>query len=326
MIDLPSCSAAAARALSDIASRLPARFAVAGKDVVAALLLGVRQEPPEDWHRAAVRFASQQVSVAMAPDLLPQSAIAHWPDIERVGVTDSLRDILRDMLLADIGDDIERLAGEPPRWIAAPSGDAPPYAISLVQPASMAPLATIEFDERTLSWLAARCASLPAHQVAIDELTLPLGLVIDRVAVSRAELARIGPRDVILLDQSPMDDEGALAAVLCMPGFPGFRVRMAGSRASLESPVDAAMDTPATPPAASIDEVPLVIECDVGRISLTIAKLRELSAGQVLDLGFDATSRVTLRLNGQAIATGELVRIAERTGVRITDVLLSRIA
>lgn len=84
------------------------------------------------------------------------------------------------------------------------------------------------------------------------------------------------------------------------------------------------MDNPAPPPVASIDDVPLVIDCDVGRVSLTIARLRELSVGQVLDLGLDATSRVSLRLNGQVIATGELVRIAERTGVRITDVLLSR--
>ncbi|MEJ0017894.1 MAG: type III secretion system cytoplasmic ring protein SctQ [Acetobacteraceae bacterium] len=160
----------------------------------------------------------------------------------------------------------------------------------------------------------------------IDALTLPLTLLVDRIVIGRSELAGLLPRDVVLLDQSPVDAAGAVAAILCMPGFPGFRTRIAGGRASLESPVDAAMDTPSPPPAASIDEVPLVIECDVGRISLTIARLRELSPGQVLDLGFDATSRVTLRLNGQPIATGELVRIAERTGVRITDVLLSRLA
>ena len=85
------------------------------------------------------------------------------------------------------------------------------------------------------------------------------------------------------------------------------------------------MDTPTPPPAGSIDDLPLVIDCDVGRISLTIAQLRELSVGQVLDLGLDATRRVSLRLNGQVIATGELVRVAERTGVRITDLLLSRV-
>lgn len=326
MIELPSCSASAARALSDLAPRLPAQFTVAGEPVVASLCIGEQLEPPDDWQRIVVRFASQQASVTFASDLLPQAAVAHWPDINRVGVPDGLREILRDLLMDDIGRDIERLSGEPPRWIAATSGEISPYAVTLARPESMAPIAMIGFDERALIWLAARCANLPAHQVAIDELALPLGLVIDRVVSSRAELARIAPRDVMLLDQSPIDAESALAAVLCMPGFPGFRVRIAGSRASLESPVDVAMDTPPTPPAASIDEVPLVIECDVGRISLTIARLRELSAGQVLDLGFDATSRVALRLNGQVIATGELVRIAERTGVRITDVLLSRTA
>ena len=76
----------------------------------------------------------------------------------------------------------------------------------------MAPIAMIGFDERALIWLAARCANLPAHQVAIDDLMLPLGLVIDRVVSSRAELARIAPRDVMLLDQSPIDAEGVLTA------------------------------------------------------------------------------------------------------------------
>jgi type III secretion protein Q len=326
LIELPSSSAIAARALRDLAPRLPAKLSIAGTDVVASLVTGERPASPDDWHRLGARVASHAAVVALAPELLPQAAIAHWPEIERVGVPDALGAILRDLLLEEIGRDIERLTGEAPRWSAATLGDPLPYAVSLARTGSTAPIATIEFDERTLSWLATRCAVLPSHQVSIDALKLSVGLVIDRMMVSRAELARIAPRDVILLDQSPLDSEGAVVAVLCMPGFPGFRVRITGSRASLESPVDAAMDTPASPPTASIDEVPLAIECDVGRISLTIAQLRELAVGQVLDLGFDATSRVALRLNGQVIATGELVRIAERTGVRITDVLLSRTA
>lgn len=323
MIELPSCSAIAARALSDLAQRLPVGFELAGHPVVASLCLGAPPAPPADWRRVGLVVATQQAAVSLAPTLLPPAATAHWPEIETVGVPGALRDILRGLLLDDIAATLAPLAGDHPRWQPAP--DKPlPHAIALVNARTLAPVGLLELDERALAWLAARCTDLPRHTVDIDGVTMPLDLIIDRVVISRTELAALGPRDVVLLDRTPVDADGGVTAVLCMPGFPGFRVRIDGGRATLDSPVDAAMDTPTSPPAASIDEVPLVIDCDVGRIGLTIGRLRELSAGQVLDLGLDATQRVSLRLNGQVIAMGELVRIAERTGVRITDVLLSR--
>ena len=62
----------------------------------------------------------------------------------------------------------------------------------------------------------------------------------------------------------------------------------------------------------------------MGRLVLPLSRLRELAPGQVLDLGLDVTTAVTLRINGQVVAEGELVQIAERTGVRIRDVHLAR--
>ena len=84
------------------------------------------------------------------------------------------------------------------------------------------------------------------------------------------------------------------------------------------------MDKPEFLPPESLDSLNLTVDVDVGRLTMPLGQLRELAVGQVIDLGFDATTSVSLRVNGQVVATGELVRIAERTGVRLLDLRLPR--
>jgi len=326
LIDLPGCSATAARALNEIAPRLPAKVAIAEQTLIAALDADPCPTCPEGWLSLVARLASHRASVWLAPEVLPQAALAHWPDIADVGVPEGLRRILLDVLLADIAGEARRLTGETLQWSLEEPGAPPSHALLLAREDSLAPVAIVRLDERALGWLAGHCLKSPAHLVAIDGVAVQASAVIDRVAIGRAELAALAPRDIVLLDRMPLDDDGAMTAILCMPGFPGFRVRVVGGRMSVESRLDAAMETPTPPPAASIDDVPLVLDCEVGRVSLTIAQLRELAVGQVLDLGVDATGSVRLQLNGQLVATGELVRIADRTGVRLTTVHLARTA
>jgi type III secretion protein Q len=88
--------------------------------------------------------------------------------------------------------------------------------------------------------------------------------------------------------------------------------------------LDGIMELPNAGPAGSIDDLDLPVEFSIGRLTLPLARVRELAVGQVIDLGFDATTTVSLRINGQIVAVGELVRIAERTGVRITELRLER--
>nr|WP_256469174.1 FliM/FliN family flagellar motor switch protein [Bradyrhizobium sp. 156] len=84
------------------------------------------------------------------------------------------------------------------------------------------------------------------------------------------------------------------------------------------------MDRPDPLPPETFDSIDLPVDVDAGRLTMPLRQLRELGIGQVLDLGFDATTNISLSVNGQVVATGELVRIAERTGVRVLDLRLAR--
>lgn len=68
-----------------------------------------------------------------------------------------------------------------------------------------------------------------------------------------------------------------------------------------------------------IEEVPLNIVIEVGRLQMSIKKLLELQPGNMLDLNIHPEAGVDLVLNGKRIAKGELLRIGDALGVRIID-------
>lgn len=74
-----------------------------------------------------------------------------------------------------------------------------------------------------------------------------------------------------------------------------------------------------TPPADPLDTTTLNLVCEVGRWQMPLAELRTLAEGSVLPVPGGQGDSVQLCVNGQAIGTGELVRIGEGLGVRITS-------
>ena len=58
---------------------------------------------------------------------------------------------------------------------------------------------------------------------------------------------------------------------------------------------------------------------DLGDIELTLAELKALVPGQVIDLAREPGSAVRVTVNGRRIGAGEIVEIEGRLGVRITE-------
>jgi type III secretion protein Q len=336
VIDLPLCSPGAVRALAELSQRLPVEFSCGGVSAKASLLTGEAVPAPAEWHRLTARFRSHSVGLALDPAVLPSEARTRWPELAAPDLPEPLREILLDLALAELAQDVEVWCGERPNWHLDDAPFQPHRVVITAVDAPTGPIAIAELDDAALSWLAERCRELPKWPIEIEAVPWRLALVIDRIALTPNDLAALEVRDVVLLDRVPVASDGTVTAVLCAPGFAGFRVGITGSRATLESSADAMMDSSESPrrsseasgpPATSspnIDELPLVVECEIGQLTMPLARLRELAPGQVIDLGFDASRRVTLRLNGQPIAVGELVRIEDRTGVRINELHLNR--
>lgn len=69
-----------------------------------------------------------------------------------------------------------------------------------------------------------------------------------------------------------------------------------------------------------IDAVGVTVETFLGATKMTVAELTAMQAGGVITLDTALSGLVELRVNGVAIARGELVAVGDKFGVRITSI------
>ena len=70
----------------------------------------------------------------------------------------------------------------------------------------------------------------------------------------------------------------------------------------------------------NVNEIPLNIVIEVGRVKTSVEKLMELQPGNMLELDLRPENGVDLVVNGRRIAKGELLRIGDTLGVRVLDI------
>jgi type III secretion system YscQ/HrcQ family protein len=120
----------------------------------------------------------------------------------------------------------------------------------------------------------------------------------------------------------------------------GRMIRLAGALASQvqpREPLTLGINQPMTAnPADQVDhgstaaasagasplDVPVTLTVELGRVSLTLSRLADLKAGDVIELGRHSREPVELTSNGRLVARGELVLIDTELGVRVTHVFL----
>lgn len=78
---------------------------------------------------------------------------------------------------------------------------------------------------------------------------------------------------------------------------------------------------PAGAGASSVaDAIDLTLEAYLGDARLTLASLKALKGGSLLELEAPLNALVELRLNGVCVAEGELVAVGDNFGVRISKI------
>ncbi|HEX9933334.1 MAG TPA: FliM/FliN family flagellar motor switch protein [Allosphingosinicella sp.] len=68
-----------------------------------------------------------------------------------------------------------------------------------------------------------------------------------------------------------------------------------------------------------IDAVEVTLEAFLGEARMTVAELAALKRESVIPLDAGLNQSVELRLNGVAVATGELVAVGDSFGVRLIE-------
>jgi type III secretion protein Q len=178
--------------------------------------------------------------------------------------------------------------------------------------------------------------------VRLDESGLGLRrpVEIGRGRLNLRELRTLSPGDVLLVEQGRFGCDGAGVVVLGrlrMHGLldeAGFRferwsismdehdelpeeeeeARLAEPEAAPE-PRPAA-DAESAPP---LDELPLSLVFEVGALEMSIAALRRLAPGSVIELQRPLPPEVIVRCGGLVVARGELVELEGRLGVQIAQ-------
>ncbi|MBA3237726.1 MAG: type III secretion system cytoplasmic ring protein SctQ [Parachlamydiaceae bacterium] len=69
----------------------------------------------------------------------------------------------------------------------------------------------------------------------------------------------------------------------------------------------------------NLQDIPLTVVIEVGRLQISVGKLMALEPGNLLDLNIHPENGVDLVVNGNVIGKGELLKIGDSLGVRIFD-------
>jgi type III secretion protein Q len=299
------------------------------------------QMPGEDAVEVAVGIDSAELSIFVPASLLHHAARTFYSLVGDYQVPESLVVATLEATVAPLLARVEKAAGVQialrRMGIAKPESfkDAP--LVFTVEGPNGGNIAIAPSTSLALPHLAA------SPWTNGRSLHIRLPLVVAALDVTVAELDSLAIGDVVVLSGMSAADTDQVHLAISPAG--GIIARIDGHRLTVErlgksmSTSDAAPATrsaptaaarpgtaPAAPaakapvvPPASIEELPLRIVFDFGDLELTLAELRGLVPGQVIDLARPPGSAVRMTVNGRRVGAGEIVEIDGRLGVRITE-------
>jgi type III secretion protein Q len=184
-------------------------------------------------------------------------------------------------------------------------------------------------DRQTAGLVAQALDDFAAPNAHVAQLPIPIRICRDRVDLTVAELRALRPGDIVLADGDPLQPHGPVAVVSdrlqfrAEPVEHGFRLgaRLIGSDAN--SAGDWFMPQPSDAPEraaledAALDQLPIRVVFELGRLDVPLTEVRRLAPGYVLPLAKPSDSAVDLVANGRRIGHGSLVKIGDSVGVRV---------
>lgn len=155
------------------------------------------------------------------------------------------------------------------------------------------------------------------------ELPLSVRLWRDVLAISLGEARRLQTGDVVLLDEQAaamlVIGDGLIAPVDLTASGPQLLaapVIIAGSKWEWTMGENLAGAGQAIDD-ATLDDLPVALAFEVGRKTMPLGEIRQLTAGAIVQL--DATGQaVDILANGKRVGQGEMVKIGDSLGVQVT--------
>lgn len=235
--------------------------------------------------------------------------------------------MLVELALLNLIEAVEQLSGLPLRVVTpVDAPDAQPFPLSLVMQVQLvqgAPLLVplhLSADAATvLADLLDQHATPVSHP--LKALHLPFTVQSGEAGLTLGELRSLNPGDVVMLDHWPEQQ-----VLLVLEGRLQARAQVSGDTLELlEQPIaltflkERPMSETVAPQSldSMLDELPLTLVCQVGSAELSLAQLRELGTGSLVQLTPQLDDGVDLMVNGRRVGQGQLVKIGDGLGVRL---------
>lgn len=274
---------------------------------------------------------------------------------------DALAELLLEAVFAEVFDALRPLGRGVPQLLQAQRSDAQPgfagshaLALHIKSVGSSNVLALhLQADAMGLLVVAGAVAKrAPMRHGLREDMPLPLRVMIGRSDLPQRDVAALAVGDVLLLQDCRLDplqqlwlaatpSHGVLVklAVSQHPHPDAVSPDLANAEHAVHAPLrllvvqawsslmtDASEITAAPMsadgPLTSLEDLPVQLSFDVGELSMTLAQLRQLAPGQVLDFARPLGAVVNVRANGVLLAQGDLVSIDGRLGVSLQQVFL----
>jgi type III secretion protein Q len=195
-------------------------------------------------------------------------------------------------------------------------------------------------DDLALGFLASAMRGWQVEAMAIDRWSgLPLNFQITAgwTTISLGAIRRLRINDVILLDECLVGGEEDQVLIRLGERL-GIRGSISGSTITINDWLDEIMDETddfeefdeseerentldsALADHDGLDNIPVRMNFDLGERMMTLAELRSLAPGYVIELGRDIRRAVNIRVNGKKIGEGELVDIDGYIGVSLLSI------
>lgn len=187
----------------------------------------------------------------------------------------------------------------------------------------------LSLDRESAAVVARALDELAVPNVATAQLTIPVRICCDHVDLTLAELRTVRPGDILMPERDPAGSRSVIAVVgerLCFQverDAQGFRLGLRLTESDGNAAGEWCMQDPTNAlPGGSVDEaaldqVPIRLVFEIGRLDLPLAEVRRLGPGYVLPLTKPFESAVDIVANGRRIGHGSLMKIGDSVGVRV---------
>ncbi|WP_129781702.1 type III secretion system cytoplasmic ring protein SctQ [Peristeroidobacter soli] len=335
---LPAIDSQTAEHLDLIATRLAAGEFALGSSALRFKLAPVSGPTRKlsDPFQLTLEWGGGQLHLIAGRAMLPLLYAHRFPQAQVDVLPEDLALAALQLSLGELTAQLEELSGRRVRFTRAGAADArsllaTPFRFSVSldsEPARDGLEGIIAADAAGLGLLALLARRRPAQKRSIDPDTpMPLRLEIGEMRIALSALKAVAVNDVLMPD-SEID---AAAPIVYLRADSRYAARAKLDEQSLvvdsvlqeKHEVKPSSETTTGTAPATLDALEIRLGFELGEKILTLGELAALQPGQVLALDVPLPQLVGIRANGSLIGRGELVKLAGRVAVRVTELAVS---